>query len=1130
MNGTLLSQDFLTTGITLNDAWKHPNHDAFIRFETLARTAYRHTTGDSRPNEAATESELIFPTLEALGWADYLPQQTASRRGREDVPDALLFGSADAKARALREKSDERRYTHGLAIIESKRWLRPLDRSDSGDADYFGTPSAQILRYLSRVEVASDRRITWGILTNGRHWRLYWQGARSRAEQFLELDLALLLQIPGIQPDLFAPEAEQREHYLKVFWLLFRREAFLPQPEDAKGRSFHDLALDDGRHWEARVSENLGLVVFNEVFPDLVSALVTRDPQAPDRFHEAYLSEVRDAALIFLYRLLFLLYAEDRNLLPAHDRRYDDYAFRRLRDSIADRIDRADVFSATQTRYANDLNSLFRAIDLGDASIGMPPYNGGLFADKGHPVLARTALPDAVLAPLIDRLSRHDDGGKRLWINYRDLSVRHLGGIYERLLEFTPVVDEAGEVVVRPSPFARKTSGSYYTHDDLVDLLIQRTLGPLLDERRTRFREQVERLSHERGDKGQRLRQLQTHDPALAILDLKVCDPAMGSGHFLVAVVDFLADQVLEQLAEATESVAWADANQPYQSPLAVRIVNIRERILESAARYGWSVVPEQLDDRQIIRRMILKRVIFGVDKNPMAVELAKLALWLHTFTVGAPLSFLDHHLRTGDSLFGERVETTIAELLKYGPMFFGAELTRIGVATESMSQIGELTDVAIAEVQQSYHLFGDIERELKPLWSLLDFWHALRWLAPPKQLKADEELRLGLGELLGGSYGQVWDLLARGGVVVDSTQAHAAAQRIDALLRAARNLAARETFFHWELAFPTVWTGLAEHRPRGGFDAIVGNPPWDRIKLQQVEWFAAREPAIARQARASDRKRMIAALERQQAPLAAQYLQAAETAENAARVARECGEYPLLSNGDINLYSLFVERASQLVAANGVVGLITPSGIAADLGASEFFKSIATSGRLGTLFDFENRKVFFSDVHASFKFCALVFGGTERRFATCEVAFFLHSKADLDDPERRFSLSAADFAAVNPNTGTAPIFRRRRDAELTAGIYRRLPVLVDRRVPVAAEVLSYYKERLGRAPTKAEVKAAQQPTKLWPLRYATMFHMTNDSGLFKRRTRWNARAGIRWAAIAGGRGRTKRFRCTSAG
>ena len=198
----------------------------------------------------------------------------------------------------------------------------------------------------------------------------------------------------------------------------------------------------------------------------------------------------------------------------------------------------------------------------------------------------------------------------------------------------------------------------------------------------------------------------------------------------------------------------------------------------------------------------------------------------------------------------------------------------------------------------------------------------------------------------------------------------------------------------------------------------------------------------------------------------------AKERADKLGELIRASGNYPLLGGGDINLYSLFVERAMGLIKPDGFVGLLTPSGIYADKTASAFFKSLSTSGRVGGLFDFENRKIFFKDVHASFKFCALIFGGAERRFDETECAFFLHDIETISDPNRCFALASSDFARVNPNTGTAPIFRTRRDAEITRRIYERHPVLVDR---------SQGEER-----------------KAWPVRYHTMFHMTNDSHLFR--------------------------------
>jgi hypothetical protein len=274
----------------------------------------------------------------------------------------------------------------------------------------------------------------------------------------------------------------------------------------------------------------------------------------------------------------------------------------------------------------------------------------------------------------------------------------------------------------------------------------------------------------------------------------------------------------------------------------------------------------------------------------------------------------------------------------------------------------------------------------------------------------------------------------------------------------------------------------------------VIGNPPWDRIKLQEVEWFAERKPEIALQARAADRKKLIGNEKTRNTPLWRAYVTASEAAETAARVAREAGDYPLLSAGDINLYSLFVERAQALVAPDGVVGLLTPSGIAADKGASGFFRTLTdpveAGARLAALYDFENRKGFFPDVDSRFKFCALVFGGVQRRFATSRCAFYLHGVEELADPQRTLQLTGADFQLVNPNTGAAPIFKTPRDAELTMRIYRSHPVLV-------------------RRDGKTEHKT-------WPVKYVTQFHMTNDSDKFMTRAEleqqgWQRVALNRW-------------------
>ncbi|WP_024538075.1 Eco57I restriction-modification methylase domain-containing protein [Comamonas badia] len=1111
MQGQLFTQDFLQRGVLETPAWQALGDESLAAFEQGLAAIFAGRDIASVLNEAQTESEIIAPILALLGWGDAsLPQVNLSVKRREDVPDWLLFADAARKAEALAETKDDRRYRHGLALLEAKRWTRPLDRGDATDLADPDTPSSQMLRYLSRADVVGERAVKWGVLTNGSVWRLYWQDARSRSEEFFEIPLARALGLPGFQRELDDPPPA---HLLRLFALFFGRAAFLPQEWDAAGRTLHAYALNEARLYEERVSQDLGARVFGEVFPQLADALARGDLQqrthtvgygvyTRPQFDEVYLDEVREATLVLLYRLLFLFYAEDRRLLPVHDARYQDYSVRRIREEVRDKMDAGAKWSSTVGRIWLDLQGAFRLIDEGDDGIGVPAYNGGLFKRARAPLLERSTVPDKVMAPIIDALSRRTEEVLKGWINYRDLSVSHLGGIYERLLEYKLVHEvqaqddyrdkpEIDRVAARPASFARKVSGSYYTHHDLVRLVLRESVGRLAAERMAAFEKALDgwksraSLTPPLWDKldgtpgaGQR----DAIDPATQILELTICDPAMGSGHFLVTLVDDLADRVLEAASRASDLVnaqPWAahlaERGRAWESPIASRIAAIRREIRAQASAHGWAVTDEQLDDRHIVRRMVLKKCVFGVDKNAMAVELAKTSLWLHTFTVGAPLSFLDHHLKCGDSLHGEPLGPVRRGLAALGTLFDAGAIDRLALAAQGLAQVADLTDVDIAEARQSAALAEEAEARTAPLHRLLDFWRALRWLLPgwpvdkPTKLAklGDEATRAALAALLAPGRNLV-ETLSAGRL---EQREPGAAEAAD-LMRACAELARRERFFHWWTQFPTVF----DVNGAGGFDVVLGNPPWDRIKLQEVEWFAERDAAIATQPRAADRKAQIAALQKANAPLAVEYAEAVQRAEANARVLAKAGDYPLLGGGDVNLYSLFVERAQTLAKPGGLVALLTPSGIAADKGAAAFFSGIATHGRLGALYDFENRKVFFPDVHASFKFCTLVFGGPERRFDQTLCAFFLHSLDELEAREATgevLVLSAHDFALVNPNTGAAPIFRTRRDADITTRIYRQHPVLVRH--------------------------AADGEQRAWPVKYARMFDMTNDSGKFMK-------------------------------
>lgn len=1067
--GTLFTEDFLRDGIRETADWRELDPAWLASTETALKEILAPFESGAAHNEADTEERIIYKVLDVLGWDGLILRRNAmAAKGSADVPDALLLPDREALELADRSRTPAEKFRHGIVVCESKKWELSLD-GGQGDA----VPSTQMLRYLTRADVMSDGRILWGVLTNGRVWRLYSQRAKSRSEQFLEFDLGALLGVKGCNPDLFSPGADEAPHFLKVFALMFRREAFLATR--GAGRTFHDVALEEGRLWEARVTKDLSELTFDEVFPGFIRAIAAAAP-APS------LQDVRQAALTLLYRLLFILYAEDRDLLPRRERRYEDSSLFKLRREIAGLIDSGMSLSGRAAHRWHHLRTLFHLIDEGDADIGLPTYNGGLFNRKEHGILENVEISDAELVPLLDKLSRTLKG-KRL-INYRDLSVQQLGSIYERLLEYEPVRDGA-EITIRLNPFARKGSGSYYTPDELVALIVDQTVGPLVRERHAIFLDKANALKSARTPLRERLELLRAHDFASALLELKVCDPAMGSGHFLVRLVDYLSDAVIEALAAAPAEVSWGD----YSSPLAARIAAIRERISGEAKANGWTVRDDQLEDRMIVRRMVLKRVVYGVDKNPMAVELAKVSLWLHTFTVGAPLSFLDHHLRCGDSLFGEWVLRTERELSEVAGLFVHSQVIAAKQAARGMLNIEQLADADLAEVRKSSETFEGIREDTEPLIELLDFWHACRWLPGNRERERAKE------DLLQGAFGDPLDLLT-GRVMMslengDETGAQrskgeerglALKQTAAELLEQATQLAWQERFLHWEVAFPGVWADWESNDPKGGFDAVIGNPPWDRLKMQEVEWFAARKPEIALAQRAADRKRMIESLKKAKDPLYAEYRTAVAHADMALALARDSGEYPLLGRGDANIYSLFVERAQRLLKPDGIAGLLVPSGIASDKSAAEFFRSIAISGRLIALLDFENRgregENFFPDVDSRFKFCAFVASGPRRASGQARCGFFLKGAFDLDDAMRVFPLTPDDFALVNPNTGTAPIFRTRRDAEIATTIYKRLPVLARR---------------------DAEGEIVES---VWPVRYFTMFHMTNDSNLFWTRER----------------------------
>jgi Eco57I restriction-modification methylase len=781
LNKPLFSQHYLDRRLQECPEWQENISDGFTRLRDLY-DAKRSILGDL--NEAQTEEELIKPVLTILGFS-YIPQIVAKSKGRAERPDYGLFASETDKSVAYPLQDTETAfYPRVLAIAEAKYWERSLsDVSKNDKRDIFKNtnPSFQITNYLTGTGV------DWGILTNGREWRLYYRQASSTATEFYPIDLLDLL------------ESEDLDAF-KYFWLFFRKEAFL---KDVHGKNFLERVRDGSTTYATRVGDELKELVFDRIFPDIAQGFVSFNTDISRDI-------LYGASLSLLYKLLFLLYAEARNLLPVTGD-YRDYSLLEKTREVADKIDRSSALSSASTRLYDALLSSFRIVDKGDPSLAVPRYNGGLFDMEDGEInrfLSQHKLSDAVLGPVLDRLARFEGQP----IDYSFLGVRQLGSIYEGLLEYRIVID-GDSVHLENDKGERKATGSYYTPDYIVKYIVSHTLKPILEERELRFASLMaemakirEKLNDKRlGNDSQRGLQREIakleREAIASLLDIKVCDPAMGSGHFLVEAVDYLTDELIQILNRY-----------PEENPVLQMLEETRQSILENLQRQGIILDSHSLEPTQLLQRVVMKRCIYGVDLNAMAVELAKVSLWLHSFTIGAPLSFLDHHLRCGNSLIGTTARDAEASMnqeesgqftLLTGP-FVG--LLR---AAEIMRGISTLSDATFAEVELSEKLFQDFDEQAKPYKRLLDVFVSRFF----------------------GIKGAI-DFLQRYGGNISGVNWQKLPKLDREVLEQVSGLYQSKRFFHWDLEFPEVFIDLdsATWKDNAGFDAVIGNPPYDEL------------------------------------------------------------------------------------------------------------------------------------------------------------------------------------------------------------------------------------------------------------------------------------------------------------
>jgi very-short-patch-repair endonuclease len=751
--------------------------------------------------------------------------------------------------------------------------------------------------------------------------------------------------------------------------------------------------------------------------------------------------------LRLVYRLLFLLTAEERGLMGGDPIYRDHYGVGRLRRLCTRRTaytDHDDLWLSLRALWLTLTDE--RMARLLDA----PPLNGELFA---HQELDDASIANRDLLRAFWHLAfyREGDAPPRR-VNYAALDTEELGSVYESLLDYHPAItfDTRGlPTFVLTFGSERKATGSYYTPPSLVNELVQSALAPVLEERVRPCRTAREKEA--------------------ALLALNVLDPACGSGHFLLAAARRLGKE----------------------------LARIRTGEDEPA--------PERV--REAIRDVVA-HCIYGVDRNPLAVELARVALWLESHAEGKPLTFLDHRIKCGDSLVGVLDLETLREGLPddaFAPVvgddrklaanlkrrnrteregqltLFDApidhDLSPLAETARRIETIRDDTPDQVHRKRATYEAWRT-DPHLRRLSNACDLWTAafFQVLAPhPRPTAPDAP----------ASPAQNPAKI----ITTDAIRRAFAGQPIAAhLLGEAQALAAEHRFFHWPLEFPEVFAFHPQPHQggtaSGGFDVVLGNPPWERIKLQEEEFFAVRDPQIARAANAAARKRLIAALPQTNPALWEAYQRALHAAESASRFLRGSGQYPLTGRGDINTYSVFAERVRNLLSPHGRAGIIIPTGIATDATNQFFFADLAGKGQLASLFDFENRQALFPGVHRSYKFCLLTLAGSwqptpagVREAAPMVFAFFATHADHLRDPRRVFTLTADDIARINPNTRTLPVFRTRQDADLTRAVYRRVPVLVN--------------EHTGE--------------NSWGVRFLRMFDMSNDSHLFRTRAELEA-------------------------
>ena len=945
-----------------------------------------------------------------------------------------------------------------IIVIGDKTGETDIDTLDKCSLDYRAkgtqrkkSPHATMLEYLNNTENV------YGIVANGRVLRIIRNTGQLVKLTYIEFDIQRMM------------EEDKYTEFCLMFRLLHATRFRVSGDEQCIIERYFNMSIESGN----RIRDGLSFAA-QKTMEIIGCAAVQGNGDGNEALRQAFLNGELNPATFnkelirLIYRILFLFIIEERNLVyevpSSDDENYKKICH--LQDiyknyyAVTGLRRKSELAYLRQRQYHDlwlglmDTFRLFENENYGEP-LGIKPLGGMLFNSETLHYLKACTIDNATVLDAFSALNEFtDERGQRVKINYSSLDVEEFGSVYEGILEMRLFVTPGTIPANWQSGFVggldRKSTSSYYTRPDLVQSLIKTTLVPV-----------IEKIINSGKPKEEIIKTL---------LALKVCDAASGSGHIVLAMA---------------RTIAW------YVCTLRTGEDN-----------------PASLDYREALREVIQK-CIYAVDYNPDAVELCKVVLWIEGYCAGKPLSFLDHHIRCGNSVVGI---SNLNVLLDGVPKDAFAvaqvateETAELNTEKEksNLKKIKQLNQEAIDEIHGTASLFHSefnieqIDEEQIGLANSVNEISALpenslleeltkqkRWedlMASPRV----ECLRRACDiytyafyhqftseDLEGYFDGSVFILPN----VPYTRTVYRALEEIKHLEERASSfsplpeefkshiadISKQHSFFHWCVEFPEVFVG------NGGFDVMCGNPPWDKIKIEDKKWFESHGRSdIVNAGTAAQRKRAIAQLPQTYPELYKQYLQALADAEAQSRFVRFGHRFDLTATGDIDLYPLFAELCLSL--SKQAWGLVLPTGIAINDSNKAFFAKLVDENRLVSLYSFENEEKIFQ-IHHSFKFCLLTAGNCQKESRNVSGGFYLRRIDHLLDPNRIYTLRTSDFALLNPNTKTCPVFRTSRDAMLTTKIYHRTKILQN--------------ESNGDNP--------------WSIRFGSMIHMSNDSNLFR--------------------------------